>query len=134
MPINGAVLKTGATSMSVTGGTDITFTENGVDIPNGVSVADASATDLRIQKQIIISRRAPSYNATTGEWTKEKIYVTVKKPKILASGKMSFDVARFTREVHPENTAAEKLELSLLTAQVMTDGDFAGLFSTGSLT
>lgn len=133
MAINGSVLKTGATGMTVVGGADITFIENGVSIPNGISVADSAATDLRIQKSIVASRRAPVYDQTTKTWSKEKISVTVRKPKLLADGSMSFDLIRIQREAHPENSSAEKLELNLLAAQVLADADYIPLFTAGSI-
>lgn len=132
MPIQGSVLKTGATSLTTVGGTDITFTPDGVTVVGGVHVSDASQTDFRIRKNMTVKNRVPSLGAD-GVYSKDKKSITITCPKILSSGKTVFNLIRIERELHPESTAAEGTELQLLGAQALSDADFTSFWQSGSL-
>jgi len=132
MSLQNAIIKAGASAMTPTGGADETFTPNGVTVPNGVQIADAAQADYRIRKNITIKVRNPSLDST-GVYSKDKKSMIFVAPKILASGKTVFNLIRIEREVHPESTAAEALELCMAGAQLLSDSDFATFWSAGSL-
>lgn len=132
MPIQGAIVKSGSTAMTPTGGSDQTFTPDGVSVPNGIHVADAAQTDYRIRRNITVKNKVPTLLAD-GTYSKDKKSVTLVAPKILASGKTVFNLIRIEREVHPESTAAEALDLVMVGAQLCADTDFAAFWSSGSI-
>jgi len=132
MSLTTAILKSGASAMTPTGGADETFTPDGLTVPNGLHIADAAQSDFRIRKNMTIRNRVPVL-AADGSYSKDKKSVTFVAPKILASGKTIFNLIRIEREVHPESTAAEALELSMLGAQILSDNDFLTFWATGSL-
>lgn len=132
MAIKGAVLKAGATSMSVVGGSDKTFTSDGVIVANGTHVSNAAETDFRKKESIVVQNRTPKVN-NLGEWSKDRKTCVITVPKILASGKTVQNLIRIEREVHPESTAAEALELNLLGAQGLTQSALALFWSGGSI-
>lgn len=132
MPIQNAVVKTGATSASITGGTDMTFTPDGVQVTNGVHVANAAQTDFRVRENMTFVNRPPSLQSD-GTYSKGKQTVYIKKPKILASGQIRINMIRLERELDPESTTAEELELRMLAVQVLGDSDFASYWTGGSL-
>jgi hypothetical protein len=132
MPLNGAIVKSGATAMTPTGGSDKTFTSDGVVIPNGIHLANAGQTDFRIREHLAIRNRVPTLNGN-GTWTRDRKAITFTAPKALADGTYVNNVVRIEREVHPESSAAEAKELCLIAAQLLTDVDFDQFWSSGSL-
>lgn len=132
MPLNGAVVKKDATGITVTAGTDQTFTSDGAPINSGIHLVDAGQTDYRIRRSMTVKVKQPVYNATTG-YSKDRKSITLTQPKILASGVTVFNVLRIEREVHPESTAAEALDINRVGAQLMSDADFDSFWSVGSL-
>jgi hypothetical protein len=132
MPISGMVIKSGGTN-SVAGGTDVTYVADGQDVPNGVHVVNASVSDFRVRGNATFKNRIPVYNQSSAKWTKDKKAVTLVLPKLLASGEVVFNLIRIEREVHPESTAAEALELNTQGAQMLFDTDFTNFWSVGSL-
>jgi hypothetical protein len=132
MSIKNAVVKTGATAVTMTGGSDQTFGPNGVVIPSGIQVADVNQADFRIRRQLTFKNRVPTLSAL-GEYSKDKKSCTITQPKILANGKTVFNLIRIEREVHPESTAAEALDLLMVAAQAVSDADFTAFWTAGSL-
>lgn len=129
--LNSASLQTGATGATITGGTAVTYSQNGAVIPQGIQVADTSATDYRTQKTITFRSRLAAYNK--GLWSKNKRSATVVQPKVLADGSIAFNVFRVEQEIHPESSAAEILELRMLGVQSILDSEYATFWSNGSL-
>lgn len=132
MGLTNAIVKAGATSAAVTGGTDETFGPDGVTVVNGLHIADTAQTDFRIRRGITIKNRQPLIDSL-GVFSKDKKSITIVAPKLLASGKTQFNLIRIEREIHPESTAAEALDLNLLGVQVLSDADFLTFWATGSL-
>lgn len=132
MAIQNAVVKSGSTAMTPTGGSDVTFTPDGLSVANGIHVADAAQTDYRIRRNMTLKNKVPTLLAD-GSYSKDKKSVTLVVPKILASGKTVFNLIRLEREVHPESTAAEALDLCMIGAQLLSDSDFTAFWSSGSL-
>lgn len=132
MSVQNAVVKSGSTAMTPTGGTDVTFTPDGLSVANGVHIADAAQADFRIRRNITLKNKVPTLLAD-GTYSKDKKSVTLVCPKILTSGKTVFNLIRIEREVHPESTAAEALDLCMIGAQLLSDTDFTSFWSSGSL-
>lgn len=132
MALQTAIVKGGASAMTPTGGSDVTFTPDGQTVANGIHLADASQTDFRIRKNMTIKNKVPTQTAS-GVFSKDKKSVTYVAPKILADGSVVYNLIRIEREVHPESTAAEALDLNMIGAQILSDADFATFFSSGSL-
>lgn len=132
MSVQNAIVKSGSTAMTPTGGSDVTFTPDGVSVANGIHVADAAQTDYRIRRNITFKNKVPTL-LTDSSYSKDKKSVTFVAPKILASGKTVFNLIRIEREVHPESTAAEALDLCMVGAQLVSDADFTAFWASGSL-
>jgi hypothetical protein len=132
MPLQSAVVKRGATSASVVGGSDVTFTPDGQAVGNGIHIADSSQTDFRIRQNMTIKNKVPTLLGD-GTYSKDRKTISIVAPKILADGTTVFNLIRIEREVHPESTAAEAFELLMLAAQAVSDSDFLSFWSSGSL-
>jgi len=132
MPINSGTIKTGVTAMTPTGGSDVTFTADGVTVANGVHVCDANQADIRIRKNVTLKNK-PEQLAADGTWSKAKRDFVLVIPKTLASGKTAFPLIRISIESHPENTVAERLDLAMMGAAALSNASFANFFATGSL-
>lgn len=132
MPLNGAIVKKDATGITVTAGTDQTFTNDGAAIVNGVHLVDAGQADYRIRRNLTFKVKQPTYSPVSG-YSKDRKGVTLTCPKILADGTTVFNLIRIEREIHPESTAAEMLDVNRVAAQLLSDADFDAFWSVGSL-
>jgi hypothetical protein len=132
MPLKGAVIKDGASAMTPTGGSDMTFNEDGQPVVGGVHLANTAQTDFRIRENMTVKQKVPTISAS-GVYSKDKKSITYVEPKILASGVTVFNLIRIEREVHPESSAAEALNLNMVGAQLLSDSDFANFWAAGSL-
>jgi hypothetical protein len=130
MPLNGAIIKKAGTN-SVTGGTDVTYSETGAAVVNGKQLIDSSVADFRIRPVITAKVKQPTLKA--GVYSKDRKSLQLVIPKILTSGETVFNLIRIEREVHPESTAAEALELNTQGAQMLYDSDFSNFWSLGTL-
>ena len=132
MGLNNSVIKAGATSLGVTGGTDVTFKVNGVTVPNGIQLHNEGQADFRIRENLTAKNRSPVAQKD-GTYTKGKKQLTLVMPKLLASGVVQYNLIRIETEIHPETTAAEALDIKLRGAQLLSDSDYDGFWAFGSL-
>lgn len=132
MPINGAAIMKDATGITVTAGTAQTFTNDGASVPNGVHVVDMGNADFRTRRSLTLTVRQPTYDAKVG-YSKDKKTITLTCPKILVSGVTVYNLIRIQREVHPESTVAEAIDINRVGAQLLSDADFDTFWSAGSL-
>jgi hypothetical protein len=132
MPIKGGTILNTVTSFAPTGGTSVTLSTTGQTIANGVQVADMAVADFRVRPTITFKNRVATLQAD-GTWSKSKLDYTIVVPKVLASGKMAFPVARGSLECHPEMTAAEVTKLIQWSCQIWYDADFAAFLTTGAV-
>ena len=132
MPILGLSLQQDATGGTTTGGTAMALSSDGVEVKNGIHVADMSESNFALRTHITLSTRNPQLLAD-GTYSKGKRKVTIVVPKLLASGAIAFNVNRQSVEVHPETTVAEQTNLHMLGAQVWTDADLTNFLLYGSL-
>lgn len=132
MGIQSLGLLKNATSGSTTGGTAMTLSSDGQEVKNGVHVADMGEDNFLVRTNITFRTRNPM-RQSDGSYSKAKRYATIVVPKLLASGDYAFNLSRVETEIHPESTAAEALNIFLLTHQIMVDSDTLSFFSNGSL-
>jgi len=132
MPISGLVLKQNATGCTVTAGTDITFTNDGVEVKGGKHVADVAEANFVIRKSITVRNRNPTLKSD-GTYTKAKRILTLVHPKVLANQSIAFNVARIEFEMHPEMTTAEVKNLRFVAAQLCFDPDLSNFLTVGSI-
>jgi len=125
------VLKSG-TTLGVTGGTDVTFSDDGVTVPGGVHLMVPAVADYRVRPSSTFRFRAPTLQSD-GSYTRDKKTCSYTVPVILASGKVVNNVIRVEREVHPEMMAAAALDLNVMAAQMLFDSDSTSFWAAGSI-
>lgn len=130
--INGITLKKGATGISVTAGTDAVWTDDGLDVKNGIHVVDSTSTNFITRPHATFKNR-PAQLQPDGTWSKGKRDFNVTTPIVLASGATSFPVFRGGMELHPEMTAAQILELKMLACQMIMDAELDAYYTYGSI-
>jgi hypothetical protein len=131
MSIIGSSIKTGATSASVTGGSDITFALTGQAVTNGLNVSVSEDTDYRIRRNATFKSRVPS--VSNGAYSKGKNEVVFVQPMLLDSGEVVFNNVRISLEVHPALAAASVTDLRMIGAQLLTDLDYESFWTLGAL-
>lgn len=131
MGVLSTTLKEDATSIAATGGTDLLYTSDGVEIPNGVHLAAKSVADYTVRPSITFKTRNPQL--VNGVYTKGKRWMTFTQPKVKADGTVAFNVCRIELEVHPESSAAEALDVAYQAAQLLFDSDTADFVATGAI-
>lgn len=132
MALKNMSLLAGAT-ITASGGSAQAFTDDGLQIPNGVHLIVPADTDFVTRRQATAKYRAPAYDAKALAWSKDKKSISYTKPIILASGAISFCVLRIERECHPEMAAADAVEMNKIGAQLLTDPDLDNYWANGSL-
>lgn len=132
MPINGMTMMKGATGITVTAGTSTAFVDDGLEVKNGIHVVDSASTNFITRPHYTFKNRSWSLQGD-GTWSKGKRDVVYTQPKVLASTAVTFNVGRISLEIHPESTAAELLELKLMTCQAIMDADLTDFYSFGSV-
>lgn len=133
MPLNGMVLKDGASSIAPTGGSDMTFQADGQAVNNGIHISNVAQADFRIRENVTIKYRLPKQNADR-TWSKGKWSVTYAEPSVDAvTGAMKYAVGRIELELDPSETAATNLNIRMMLAQLLGDADLANFWSVGAL-
>jgi len=130
MPINGGIIKEGAT-YAPTGGTDITFTVTGEQIANGVVAVNKAETDFTAREKLIAVSRQPVVSATG--MTKQKNSLRISRPTVLTGGTIVYNVVRVELEVHPQAAAGTGTNLLSLASGCINDSDFTDFWAVGSL-
>lgn len=131
MPLNGLVIKHGVTSMTVVGGTDKTYTQDGMPIVNGIHVSDGSTADFRLRPHMSFKYRPPK-KLSDGSWTRERWAWTITIPELIGD-KIENTVRRGELEVPPGST--QKDNVNFLDAQISgkVASGASGFLATGSL-
>jgi len=131
MPLQNGTIADGGT-ISVAGGTVKTFSVDGQPVVNGIHLQDASITDYRTRPNVTAKNKLATL-AQDGTYGKGKRSMTIVLPKVLASGKQGFPLARIEIEDYPEMSVAEVDKLINYAAQFLFDSDFTSFWRTGSL-
>lgn len=131
MSLKNMTILTGAT-LAATGGTSMVFADDGVTVPNGLHLMVPATADYRVRQSATFRFRPPTLSPL-GKYSKDKKSCSITLPKLLADGTVVNNVIRIEREVHPEMTAAEALDLNKLASQALFDADTTDFWSAGSL-
>lgn len=132
MPISGMIIQNGSTAQAApTGGFPMTLTEDGVKVPNGKHVADASTNFLTRSNATF--RNRPPVLQSDGSWSKCKRSMLFVVPMILADGSTCFNLVRIELEYHPETSNSEIDSLRYNGSQLLTDSDLDDFIMSGSL-
>lgn len=131
MGIKSSSLIENPTSITVTGGTALAFTEDGEEVKNGVHTSAASVADFRVRPSIVAKNRNPVNR--NGVFSKGKRWLTLISPQLLDDETYVHNVIRIEVEMHPEMTGAEVKSFLDLGSQLMFDTDYRTFLETGSL-
>jgi hypothetical protein len=132
MPINGMTILDGSTAQAApTGGAAATLEQVGVEVKNGVHVAD-TATAFTTRLNATFRNRVPVLQSD-GTYSKAKRSIQLVQPKVLASGLTAFNLVRIELELHPEMTATEIETLRYNGSQLLSDPDVDDFVAFGSL-
>lgn len=132
MPLNGAVIKDGAT-FAPTGGTDLTLAVSGEVIKSGLQLVDSAVTDVRVRPFINLVTKTPKYDKATGKFVKSAKEATIVHPIILADGTLDYPVCRIQIREHPEMTSAQMARLRAWALLILSDSDFGNFWTAGTL-
>jgi len=133
MSLNNAVLKQNATSIDVTGGTDLTFASLGSPGDKNTIYA-VDDPDVRTRRDVICSSNIARVKADAPNgYTQSRRSVFIKVPLTLDNGKVTVNTFKGELSTDVETTDAEKLEIRQLAAQVMIDSDFIEFWDNGAL-
>lgn len=130
--INGITLLKGATGITVTAGTSAVYTDDGLEVKNGIHVVDSTASSFITRPHATFKNRGAQL-LPDGTYSKGRRDFNITTPIVLASGAVSFPVFRGTMELHPEMSAAQILELKMLACQCIMDSELVDYFSYGSV-
>jgi len=119
-------------TLSASGGSAVTYADDGLTVQNGVHVVDTSATDMRIQPSITLQNRKATLR--NGLYiNKDKRSAVVQIPLLKTDGTVVNNLVRIERELDPSTTAAQALEITLRAAQTLFDSELASFWATGSV-
>jgi hypothetical protein len=131
MPINGMSLSKGATSVTIVGGTATSYVSDGITVSGGIHVVDSTVQDLTLIPHLTFKSK-PHRLLPDGKYSKAKREGNFTLPTTLASGDKVYNVARWTFELHPELTAAQILEMRIMTCQAIMDAELDSFYKLGA--
>lgn len=131
MPISTASLLTGPT-ISVTGGTAQTFARDGLPVTRGISISDTAEADVRTRDSIVVKSTMGTLQ-TDGSWSKNRREAKFVSPDLLPDGTQDFPFFRIEFVGSPLHTNAKIVAMKEKAVQLLTDSDFAGLWSMGAI-
>lgn len=131
MPLNGMILKDAATAITVTAGTDMTFTVDGQAVANGIHLSNAAQTDFRIRENMTIKYRPPVQNPDK-TWKKGKWSISYTEPAVDGNGNMTYNTGRLELELDPTATSSVGVNIRRMLAQLATDSDLDNFYASGS--
>jgi len=132
MSLSNASVLSGATLVTPTGGTAISFTSLGIrNNTNPLHCTDDELSDRRV---IVASYKPPkpSPGAPNG-YTQARPAVVFKSPFTPADGNPTIETIRIEFGLDVRTTAARIAELKVIGVQMLQDPDFANLWLLGSL-
>jgi len=133
MALKNMSLLEGAAVVATTGGTALVFSEDGQTIQNGVHLIVPADTSYTTRRQCTAKFRPPTLDAKTGVYGKDKKSISYAVPQVLTNGSVVFNTIRIEREVHPDMTAANALQLNKVGAQLLSDTDLDNFWATGAM-
>lgn len=132
MPINGLSIATGATSLSVTGGTAQVYAPDGQPVTNGVHVAVTAVTDFRVRPHISFKNRNPQ-KRSDGTFTQGTRTITLTEPYMDAAGVVHYDTITIERRYSASIPDANLKSARYKAAQVLFDSDVENFNTSGDI-
>jgi hypothetical protein len=134
MAFSSLSLQKDATSGTTVGGTPMALSSDGVEVKNGIHVADMDEANFIIRTNMTCKTRNPQL-LSDGSYSKSKRTVTIVVPDDLGAdnGGVVFNLVRIEIEIHPKSTVSEAVNIHMLGAQVLTDSDLDNYRLNGSL-
>jgi len=128
MSVSNASIVTAPSSITVTGGTAVAFSSLGL-ADGKQTLFVAADTDQRIRRSIDVSvKPAKSSSSAPNGYTQPRATLTLKKPKVLANGKITVATLRVEMAYDVEYTQTEIQEMVDFGAQFFCDADFANFW------
>jgi len=125
-------IKSGAT-ISVTGGTDLVYSNSGFVKPNQVELYVPADTNLKTRRSAKLALSPPAINkGAPGGYTQNRATVKLRFPRTLTDGAITVDVIEITKSVDASATSAENLEYRKIAAQILMDSDFDTFWDSAS--
>lgn len=125
------VVKDSATSMSVVGGSDQTFSRDGRPVTNGLNYVDANDPDFFTRDTLALKSVGANVQSD-GSYSRDKREVLLRDPYADATHGNQVVNARVLIDSHPGATAAQKLNARLRLAQLLADAAMDAFWNTGS--
>lgn len=132
MPINGLSIQTGATSLSVTGGTAQVFAPDGQTVTNGIHVAASAVADFRVRPHISFQNRNPVRKGD-GSYTQGTRIFKLTVPYMDADGVVHYDTYVVERRYSPVIPEANLKSARYMCAQLLFDSDVENFNNVGDL-
>jgi hypothetical protein len=132
MSLKNMTLLQGAT-IALSGGTQLTFADNGVSIPNGLQLIATADSDYQTRRSVTVKYRPATLDPTTGFYGKDKKSITLARPVVLDDGRVVFNTVRIEREMHPSCTESDAMEMNKISSQFLLDEDLDNFWKFGSL-
>jgi len=121
-----------APTISVTGGTTMTFAPDGTNVNRGICVSNVSATDIRERQQCVFKNQNGTIQSD-GSWSKDRRSVKVVEPGLTSDGKQDFPFIEISLCINPLWGAEKIASLKEKAAQLIVDSDTANFWLTGSM-
>lgn len=131
MAISSASLLTGPT-IAVSGGTAQTFARDGLVVTRGISVSDINEADIRTRDSIVVKSTKGTLQ-TDKSWSKDRREAKFVSPELLSDGSQDFPFFRIEYVGSPLHSAAKIAAMKEKAVQLLTDADFANLWSMGAI-
>lgn len=132
MGLQALAVSSGAT-LAPSGGSTLTFAPDGQTVQNGVSLIVPADPLFTTRRRCVFKYAPATVVQSTGGYKRESKSVSYTQPIVLANGQIAFNTIRVTREVHPEMTASNALDLNIVGAQLLFDSDVTSFWAYGSV-
>jgi len=126
------IIKDGATSLTVVGGADQTFVQDGRKVVNGVNYVDTGEPDF-FERDTIALKAIGSNSQSDGTYSKEKREVLLRDPYTDADYGNQVVLVRIYVEAHPNADSVRMLNARLRAAQILSGTSFTTYWTTGAL-
>lgn len=132
MALRNASVVTTPTSIVVSGGTALAFSDLGSS-EKGLVKLYVAADGYSVRRTIDAKVSVPKVSASSpGGWSQARSSGVYKKPKVLSNGKTTINTISVAIAFDPETTDAEKQELLDIGAQMIIDADFQSFWKAQS--
>ena len=133
MPLLNASVVTTPTSITVSGGTALAFSQSG-QVQNGVVLTPVGDTDFRTRRRITCKIQHPKTLASAPNgYSQARCNAEFTVPIILANGRYTFNAISVQLRYDVETSDVQKQALLDMAAQMIIDSDFSAFWKAQSL-